>query len=426
MFTKVLLLQGPIGPFFRRLSKELRQQGNLVYKVNFNAGDRWFYSDNKSIDFTGRPESWEEFLIGIINKYEIDRVYVFGDCREYHQVAREVTRRMGVRFFVFEEGYLRPDYITLEEDGVNGHTSITFPHQKSKGVVSLRPPKVEHQHFKGAFHLGAWYAIQYYIAAVLMRSHYPFYVHHRPMNILGEGGRWLLSGWRKLRMMKRSSRSVKVLMERSAGAYFLVPLQVHVDMQVLKHSRFRSVEEFIEVTIRSFAAHSRDDISLVFKHHPMDRGYRDYTKLIQKLMREYGLKGRLFYVFDSHLPTLLKHAAGTVTINSTVGLSSLHHGTPVKAMGSAIYDLEGLTFQQELDLFWNNPGEVDHQTFQQFRQHLLDTNQINGSFYQRRSKLETPTGMVWSPYLRQLHCRGRKLNVSPKSGCRTVVKISAA
>jgi capsule polysaccharide modification protein KpsS len=38
-----LLLQGPVGPFFRRLADELCARGTAVSKVNFNPGDSLFY-----------------------------------------------------------------------------------------------------------------------------------------------------------------------------------------------------------------------------------------------------------------------------------------------------------------------------------------------------------------------------------------------
>ena len=34
-----LLLQGPMGTFFRRFASELRAGGAVVKKINFNAGD---------------------------------------------------------------------------------------------------------------------------------------------------------------------------------------------------------------------------------------------------------------------------------------------------------------------------------------------------------------------------------------------------
>jgi len=43
MRRNVLLLQGPIGPFFSRFGDDLAARGFAVTKINFNGGDRFFY-----------------------------------------------------------------------------------------------------------------------------------------------------------------------------------------------------------------------------------------------------------------------------------------------------------------------------------------------------------------------------------------------
>lgn len=127
----------------------------------------------------------------------------------------------------------------------------------------------------------------------------------------------------------------------------------------------------------------------------MDRGYTDYSELISSLANHYSLQGRVFYIHDVNLPALLKHARAMVTINSTVGLSAMFHGTPVKTLGHAIYDFSGLTSQLALDDFWQNPGEVDSDLFHRFRAWLLRNNQIKGSFYRGFGNRSSATGLVW-------------------------------
>jgi len=401
MSNNVLLLQGPVGPFFRRLSKELRAHGHLVFKVNFNGGDRHFYRGPDAIDYSGTIGQWRDYLEKLIVRLQIDRIYVFGDCRSYHEVAREVAEATGTRFFVFEEGYLRPDYITLEEHGVNGHSRIRFP--QALPVVSLRPELRPRHHFSRGFFYSAWYAIRYYMAASWYRRAFPHYNHHRPLNVIGEGGKWLLSLVRKLRSVPASRRFEGRVQAEMSGRYFLVPLQVHNDMQVIRHSGYPNVEAFIAELVASFARFAAPSMHLVFKHHPMDRGYRNYAVLLRDLAKRHGVSGRIHYLSDGHLPTLLKNARGTVTINSTVGLSSLHHGVPVKVMGEAIYDRKGLTYGGTLAQFWVTPGEVDMDLYHRFRRHLLDTNQLNGNFYQRAANAANATGIVWSGTLAQQH-----------------------
>jgi len=101
-------------------------------------------------------------------------------------------------------------------------------------------------------------------------------------------------------------------------------------------------------------------------------------------------------VHDVDLPTLLKHAQGTVLINSTVGMSSLFHGTPVKTLGTAIYDLPGVTNQQPLDDFWSESGSVSKNTYNQLRQYLVERNQINGSFYKPFPSVSNSAGLMWA------------------------------
>ena len=120
---KVLLLQGPVGPFFRRLAKRLRAAGAEVHKVNFNGGDCLFYPTN-ALTWRGHPGDWPQFLARLLEQHRIDIVLLFGDCRPIHRVARTVAQQHGVRVGAFEEGYLRPNFITFEQFGVNGYSRI--------------------------------------------------------------------------------------------------------------------------------------------------------------------------------------------------------------------------------------------------------------------------------------------------------------
>jgi capsular polysaccharide export protein len=182
-----------------------------------------------------------------------------------------------------------------------------------------------------------------------------------------------------------------------AGRYFLVPLQVHNDAQVHVHSHFDSVDAFISHVVLSFAAHAPADTTLVIKHHPMDRGYHDYTRLLKRLARAHGIQDRVRYIHDQHLPTLLSHARGVVVINSTVGLSALHHGTPLKVCGDAIYDMNGLTYQGALDDFWYAAEKVpfNRELFARFQGYLIEHTQLNGSFYKPLTVPEAYAGVVW-------------------------------
>jgi capsular polysaccharide export protein len=160
----------------------------------------------------------------------------------------------------------------------------------------------------------------------------------------------------------------------------LVPLQVSSDSQISLGSHYPGMEPFIEEMIHSFAAHGRPGDLLAFKHHPRDRGYNHYGKLVRRLAREHGVQQRVLYFHDGPLGPILKRARAVVTINSTVGLQALYHGRPTKVLGQTFYNLPGLTDQQSLEHFWQAPQGSDRALFRRFYSHLITTTQINGNF----------------------------------------------
>lgn len=390
----VLMLQGPLGPFFNRLATDLKLTGAKVTKVNFNGGDFLFAPGG--INFKGSLETWPYFLKIILAAYNIDLILLFGDCRPLHQCAHKLAEELGIEVGVFEEGYVRPNYITLERYGVNAHSQISRDPSVYLGhAESKQLPESE---VGNAFWATAIWAILYYLASALMRPAFREYKHHRPLSIR-EAWPWALGAVRK-QYYKFKERGLETLLKTTLSKkYFLVPLQVHNDSQVKVHSNFTTVERFIEETVKSFAENADKDIYLAIKHHPMDRGYHDYSRLIRRLELQHALHGRILYIHDQHLPSLLENALGVVLINSTVGLSSLHHQTPLKVCGEAMYDIPGLTCQSDISMFWRAPADypVNMALYIKFRNYLVRNTQINGSFYKRINKRATPlaSGLIW-------------------------------
>ena len=120
---RVLLLQGPVGPFFNRFAQDLQLLNSTIHKINFNGGDEFFYP--QGIRFVGKDTELKEFLISFIQTHKIDVMVMFGDCRAIHVEAKKAAQHENTEVFVFEEGYLRPNHITLESQGVNGHSPLS-------------------------------------------------------------------------------------------------------------------------------------------------------------------------------------------------------------------------------------------------------------------------------------------------------------
>jgi capsular polysaccharide export protein len=393
---KVLLLQGPHGPFFKRVKTELLASGAAkVIKVNFNGGD-WLYSPSDSIAYTGSASGWPTFLARLMDQEQFDCVMVFGDCRPIHVAARAVVKDRGAEFWVFEEGYVRPNFITLEQHGVNGHSYL--PSQRDAYDTWQVEVLATEKNVPKSFGAAAQYAMAYFTASLVMWPMFRQYKHHRSLSIL-DGLLWVRSFVRKQIYAYKEAKSLTDLQPSGNRPYFLAILQVASDAQVTAHSRYTSIPEFIAETVRSFSQYvtsSGKDAALVIKHHPMDRGYSDYSRLIADLEAQYKLAGRLLYIHDQHLPELLGHALGVVTINSTVGLSALDHGTPVIALGEAVYNMQGLTCQDSLSEFWEQPNEyvADPDLHEKFHNYVISHTQINGNFYVALPGTE-PKGLPW-------------------------------
>lgn len=376
-YRRVLLLQGPNGPFFARLRDYLSGRGSYVVKVNFNGGDDFFYRSGDIVRFTDPMVLWEATLRRLLVERHIEAIVVFGSSRRQHRIAARVAESIGMPFWVFEEGYVRPDYITLEEGGVNADSPLSDVAMTDLPATTL-PAKP--RRFAHAFRNMALVSFWYFVGGMLGARRYPNYRHHKPFG-LHELVLWSRAWYRKY-LYRWQERGVRQrLLKSDHPHFFMVALQVHNDSQIRVHSPWRRMEEFIEWTIHSFAMDAPADSLLVVKHHPMDRGHTNYAAVVAASAARFGVTARVVYIHDAHLPSLLHRCLGLVTINSTSGLQALFHRVPVIALGRCFYAKPGLTFQGSLSTFWNNPGAVDMSVFTRFRNYLVRNSQINASFY---------------------------------------------
>lgn len=384
---RILLLQGSIGSFFKDLSIWLEKKYTAtVFKINFNQGDAFFYPPNEYVfNYLGHLSNFSDYLSDFIQKNQIDAVVCFGDNRPYHRLAKNLLKNQtNIPFFVFEEGYFRPFWITLEEQGVNANSPL--PREADFFRQAFSQLKEQHHvqdvNVRGGFLPVAKVAMQYYGAMYLGRHNFPNYHHHRSKDIWHYIGLWAESGLKRAYYFLTERAFARKIERGDFGRFFILPLQVFNDSQIRFHSHFASVRDFLLEVMISFAQHAPSETRLLIKHHPMDRGFIDYQKDIDDLMVQFPqLIGRVYYVHDVPLPVFLRHGVGMVTMNSTSGLSALLHNMPVKVLGRAHYDIPELTDQQPLADFWRNPMKPDDILFHQYRLYHLNITQINGSFY---------------------------------------------
>ncbi len=164
-------------------------------------------------------------------------------------------------------------------------------------------------------------------------------------------------------------------------SFYLVPLQLDRDSQISVHSDLSGMAEFADRVMQSFKAKAPASDILVFKNHPLDCGCRKMKATILALASKHGLSKRLVFIDAGKLPYLLACTKGVITVNSTAGLSAITHSKKLIALGRAIYNFEGLTYQGSLDDFWNAEYTPNIGLLHKFRQYLLETRQVNGCHY---------------------------------------------
>lgn len=376
----VLFLQGPMGPFFKKLDTLFRKEGATTYKIGFNFGDYFYSNKDNYIPYRDPANEWSDFIKDFLETKKIDKIFLFGDCRFYQKVSRKIAYENGIDVYVFEEGYVRPHYITMEKFGVNGFS--TLPREASFYLNLRETERLSPVHAKQSKYKMVKNAVHYYLLSNLFWYKYPHYLHHRDFSALKEFFYGIRGVWRKGLYSVIESNCEKMITHTLSKKYYFVPLQTHNDFQILQHSHYGSIEKFIIEVLESFAYHAPKDAYIVFKHHPVDRGRKNYHAFIMEQAELLGVGERILVFHDVYLPTCLKHAIGTVTINSTVGLTAIGYGIPTLTLGNAVYDIEGLTNKgTSLHRFWYHHKVPDPDLYEKFRNCLIDNSQLNGSFY---------------------------------------------
>jgi capsular polysaccharide export protein len=381
---KYLLLQGPMGPFFSDLAQWLESLGREAVNVVFNGGDRVYSRKREYRLYQQTPKEFPTWLKATWQDYDFDTIVCFGDCRPLHQAAKRWAQAKGIRFLAFEEGYLRPHYITLEQNGVNAYSGLPRDAEFYRSLPEMTMPEVEQ--LKPSGWQRVRHAAVYYLAGWRYRHDFPKYRHHKSFSPWYEARCWTRAAWRKKLYAFRQRNILQQLQTDLDQRYYLAILQVYNDSQIRNHSPYQDVRDYINEVMHSFAKKAPSAEYLVIKHHPMDRGHRLYGPLIRQLGKKYGIADRVIYVHDLPMPELLTHSKAVVTINSTAGISALIHNKPLKVMGNALYDIKGITYQGHLNQFWQSGFKPDAKLFKQFRLYLLKNTQINAVYYGQANK----------------------------------------
>lgn len=379
--TRVFLfLQGPCSPFFAELASHLRALGHRVFKVNFTSGDYLYWRSSQGFQYHARLAELPAFLEHLWLTLGITDQVLFGDCRPVHQPAITHGQQLGIRNYVFEEGYFRPFWITLEREGVNSHSRLPKDAQWYKDVGTALPELEPPHAFQSPFSVRATHDVLYNVANLSNPLFFRDYRSHAPVPAMLEYAGYLQRFAINALIKKHDNVRLTELIRNKTSFYFL-PLQLSSDTQITQHSSYSSMIEVLEEVMASFSCHAATHSWLVIKIHPLDAGLINYDKVIKHLALRYAITERVLYLQVADLQQLLAKATGTVTVNSTVGGLALSYHCPTITLADPIYNLPGLTFQGKLDDFWPHAEPPDALLFKLYSKTIIHTTQINGGFY---------------------------------------------
>ena len=359
---------------FRLLADEMRQVGAAVHRININAGDRYDWGVGGT-DYRGDFSNWASFLDGFLRMHGITDVLLFGDCRPYHHAARGVAMMRGIDVHVLEEGYIRPDWMTLEPEGVNGRSTLPRDIQWYRSIAATLPPDEALPTITASFRRRVRDSYWYYHHVFFGRWRYPHFRNHRSPSIFVEAVGWCL----KYALRSRRARAAdRTLAKIDGERFFVFPMQLSGDYQIRAHSPFPDMRSASRYVIESFAAHAPAGVRLLVKAHPLDCSLRSWRAFTDRLAAQLNVGDRVHFIDGGDLDALAQDAEGMVCVNSTSATLALLHGRPVCTLGEAVYAMPGLTHQGHIDKFWTVPQAPEPGAYRAFRRVLIDRILVRG------------------------------------------------
>lgn len=389
---RFLFLQGPISPFFARVAHGLRSLGHQVHRVNLHLGDRAFWGATGSVDFTGRLEAWPDWIADFLTRHAITDLLLIGEQRPYHRIAIAAAKARGIAVIVTDYGYLRPDWITLESDGMGGQSLFPRdPAEIRRRAAGLKLPDLTPRH-SDHFATMALRDVYYHALAQwpFPFRHYRRHQLRHPFVVYAGLARRLALRW----LEDRQSSQVFQGLKARGEPFWAFAMQLETDFAIRAYSPFADMDGPLGQVMASFAAHAPLGTALVIKLHPLDPCWKPWPRRIAALAQAAGIAGRVHIMPRGRLPELLAASRGLLTVNSTAATTAMVLGKPVKLLGQAVYDVPGLSFQGGLDEFWTQASPPDPELLQAFLALLCGAHMVRGAFHQDSGLEEAVAGAV--------------------------------
>lgn len=380
-----LFLQVDTSIFAARLADALAATGARIEKIHLCTGDLLFWPRRGARWYRGKAADWPGFVGSVMDECAITDLILTGEQRAYHRAAIAEARKRNINVTIHDLGYLRPDWIAFEQDGMATWSRFPRTPEAVRHLASTVPDADFARKYEDSFTVQAASDVAFHVSTAFLWFLFPHYRSFQPYGVVrGYGG----TLWRLLRGGRLAAEANAAIARiRAAGTpYFVLPLQMEADFSLRAYSPFPDIVTPLQTVIASFARHAAPGTCLFVKLHPHDPGLRPWRRLIAEMAERNGIAGRVIFIDGGSLDALLEQAQGVVTVNSTVGIWALRAGVPVKVLGDAIFDMPGLTHQGSLPVFWTAPERPDPSLIADFLRAIAHTLHIRGVFYARAGR----------------------------------------
>lgn len=351
-------------------------------RINVCFSDWFFWRHSGAANYRGSLENWEPYLERFLEREGVTDIVMLGEMRPFHRVAATLAKTCGIRVTVTEWGYLRPDWITLEREGMSGSSRFPRdPEEILRLAANLPEPDFVQRHHE-CFRSMAVQGLVGDWGNALLGFLYPGYESHLAANPFALYISTGLKRWKNQANLPKNRKIIHHWVSRpKKHPLFVVPMQIEADYQVRAYSKYPDLVVMLEEVVDSFGRYAPPESRLMIKLHPMDPGFRAWGRIVSRAASASGAGARVVFVENGSFEFLVKRCAGVVTVNSTAGVTAIKAGKPVKTLGQAVYDIPGLTFQGPLKDFWSNPGQPDPALARSYIKAMAACIQVKGGFF---------------------------------------------
>jgi len=255
-------------------------------------------------------------------------------------VLDHIAELTGCPKLVFEQGLFRPDYLTIDGQGVNWRNSLRslapllsdepLSYQRRplyRDLTAVLPQAAQPHDYKRGVGL---FALSKAYAAMKLEPRWRIFLRSAENRDLLESACFPASS-----LGARTNLLEELYGSEQYDYVILCPLQVETDTQIVLHSpnipTMQSLIDHVSAAVQKFNARSPRKACVVFKTHPQE------PRAVQVTQPD------CFLINESTVSGILKRRCDLViTINSTAGIEGIEAGKPVITLGQAFYSFPGV------------------------------------------------------------------------------------